>query len=472
MQAITDAKRRLLQTAAEKLGNAERVTWDETQMKQLLEDFKLLEGSLKALHEMLKAKELAEQRSALAGNQLAQCMASAFASLPDLAEQSANFADTMQRKHELVSPSVAFFVEQTAQTPLEHFMQDRIPQLKRRIAEHKNLEIDLSSYSRRVKAITDRPDGGVNNPELPKLKEKLRQVEEQYKQFHDALLNELVQLEEDKVEVLRPLFNSVLAAEGERQRLVYHELHGQIHLAGARPMMREVEEIVNQGGPERDSLLKRQPSRRTVAVPTFKGLFKGSGGGNNPPPPPPPPPQQQAFSTPIVVKHLSNPPPPPPQPSAPVSVSPRASSVSPRASLVSPRLSLPPSSSGLGAPAAEPSPASGLAPPLPPPVAPVFEAAAAVDSVAPSPSPTDALAAPAPAPAPTAKFQPGSVCRATYDYHGSDEGDLSFKAGDVVVMVEELSKGWWNGRLESTGQVGLFPETYVVVSPASYPGLF
>ncbi|KAH9254573.1 hypothetical protein BASA81_007330 [Batrachochytrium salamandrivorans] len=460
MQAITDAKRRLLQTAAEKLGNAERVTRDETQMKQLLEDFKLLEGSLKTLHEMLKAKELAEQRNALASNQLAQCMATAFASLPDLAEQSANFADTMQRKHELVSPSVSFFVEQTAQTPLEHFMQDRIPQLKRRIAEHKNLEIDLSSYSRRVKAITDRPDGGVNNPELVKLKEKLRQVEEQYGQFHDALLNELVQLEEDKLDVLRPLFNSVLAAEGERQRLVYHELHGQIHLAGARPMMREVEEIVNQGGPERDSLLKRQPSRRTVAVPTFKGLFKTSSGNN--PPPPPPPPAQQAFSTPIVVKHMSNPSPPQP---LPASVSPRTS-VSSRTSGLGPLPPPPLVPTALPSPTvvnAESPPASGLAPPSPPPAVPVFVVADPTEHTTPvvarSPSPAAASS-----PAVTGMFQPGTVCRATYDYHGSDEGDLSLKTGDVVVMIEELSKGWWNGRLESTGQVGLFPETYVTTA--------
>lgn len=56
---------------------------------------------------------------------------------------------------------------------------------------------------------------------------------------------------------------------------------------------------------------------------------------------------------------------------------------------------------------------------------------------------------------------------ALYDYDAEDEDELTFKAGD---HIEVLSKdpevsgddGWWVGRVNGRGKVGLFPSNYVV----------
>lgn len=52
-------------------------------------------------------------------------------------------------------------------------------------------------------------------------------------------------------------------------------------------------------------------------------------------------------------------------------------------------------------------------------------------------------------------------CVATYDYAGQAQGDLTFKIGDVIEIVQRTSdpNGWWKGKLKGTE--GVFPGTYV-----------
>ncbi len=50
---------------------------------------------------------------------------------------------------------------------------------------------------------------------------------------------------------------------------------------------------------------------------------------------------------------------------------------------------------------------------------------------------------------------------AEYDYEGGDDAQLTFKEGDVIVVLEEHDSGWWTGRLEKNGKEGYFPDTYV-----------
>ncbi|KAK3823446.1 MAG: hypothetical protein J3Q66DRAFT_437795 [Benniella sp.] len=49
--------------------------------------------------------------------------------------------------------------------------------------------------------------------------------------------------------------------------------------------------------------------------------------------------------------------------------------------------------------------------------------------------------------------------QALFDYHGENEGELSFKVGDFVSVIEYVDDDWWRGVLEK--KIGIFPRTYV-----------
>jgi len=58
-------------------------------------------------------------------------------------------------------------------------------------------------------------------------------------------------------------------------------------------------------------------------------------------------------------------------------------------------------------------------------------------------------------------------CRAMYDFNGEASGELSFKRGDLVAILNKFDMGglpspWWLGRLRS-GEQGVFPSNYVEI---------
>ncbi|KAL1918480.1 uncharacterized protein VTP21DRAFT_3140 [Calcarisporiella thermophila] len=76
----------------------------------------------------------------------------------------------------------------------------------------------------------------------------------------------------------------------------------------------------------------------------------------------------------------------------------------------------------------------------------------------PAPPPPTARSAPAPPrPAP----QKAQV-RATYDFQGESEEELSMKRGDVITVLEKIDDGWWVGEITSGGtrRAGMFPVNY------------
>ncbi|KKA27641.1 hypothetical protein TD95_001740 [Thielaviopsis punctulata] len=52
-----------------------------------------------------------------------------------------------------------------------------------------------------------------------------------------------------------------------------------------------------------------------------------------------------------------------------------------------------------------------------------------------------------------------SRVRAMYDFAPSEEGELEFKKGDIIAVLESVYKDWWRGSLR--GQTGIFPLNYV-----------
>lgn len=52
-----------------------------------------------------------------------------------------------------------------------------------------------------------------------------------------------------------------------------------------------------------------------------------------------------------------------------------------------------------------------------------------------------------------------SRVRALYDFAPSEAGELQFRKGDVIAVLESVYKDWWKGSLR--GQTGIFPLNYV-----------
>ncbi|KAM9984535.1 hypothetical protein ACTFIY_008973 [Dictyostelium cf. discoideum] len=51
--------------------------------------------------------------------------------------------------------------------------------------------------------------------------------------------------------------------------------------------------------------------------------------------------------------------------------------------------------------------------------------------------------------------------KALYDYNGENEGDLSFREGDIITILDQSDPdGWWQGSLP-TGEQGFFPSNFV-----------
>ncbi|KAK9467330.1 hypothetical protein V1512DRAFT_260952 [Lipomyces arxii] len=58
---------------------------------------------------------------------------------------------------------------------------------------------------------------------------------------------------------------------------------------------------------------------------------------------------------------------------------------------------------------------------------------------------------------------PVTRVKALYDLTASGPGELSFRKGDVIFVLEDVYHGWWRGSLH--GHVGIFPLNYVSPMP-------
>lgn len=52
-----------------------------------------------------------------------------------------------------------------------------------------------------------------------------------------------------------------------------------------------------------------------------------------------------------------------------------------------------------------------------------------------------------------------SRVRALFDFQPTEPGELQFRKGDIIAVLESVYKDWWKGSLR--GQTGIFPLNYV-----------
>ena len=76
-------------------------------------------------------------------------------------------------------------------------------------------------------------------------------------------------------------------------------------------------------------------------------------------------------------------------------------------------------------------------------------------------------------PAPSQPIPPGTTAatvsrvRALFDFQPSESGELQFRKGDIIAVLESVYKDWWKGSLR--GQTGIFPLNYVEKLPDPTP---
>ncbi|CAG8584543.1 6525_t:CDS:2 [Acaulospora morrowiae] len=52
------------------------------------------------------------------------------------------------------------------------------------------------------------------------------------------------------------------------------------------------------------------------------------------------------------------------------------------------------------------------------------------------------------------------ILMALWDFEGGDEGDLTFRKGDIIEVIEHVNEDWWKGRIQGKSEIGIFPKTY------------
>ncbi|KAI3402714.2 ABP1 [Candida oxycetoniae] len=55
----------------------------------------------------------------------------------------------------------------------------------------------------------------------------------------------------------------------------------------------------------------------------------------------------------------------------------------------------------------------------------------------------------------------GHTATAEYDYVKDEDNEIGFEEGDIIIEIDFVDEDWWSGKLEKTGEVGLFPANYV-----------
>ena len=52
-----------------------------------------------------------------------------------------------------------------------------------------------------------------------------------------------------------------------------------------------------------------------------------------------------------------------------------------------------------------------------------------------------------------------------FDFNAVEDGEVSFRKGDTITILDQSDLNWWKGMNKRTGEVGMFPANYVREKP-------
>lgn len=337
-------------------------------------------------------------------------------------------------------------------------LTDVIKIIRKQILKREHKKLDYDRHRATMKKLQDKKDKSIKDEKaMWKAENDVEAATQEYNYFNDLLKDELPKLFLLEQEFIKPLFQSFYYM----QLNIFYTLHERMQRCdiGYFDLTLDIEEAFHQKRGD----IQEQAEKLSIVK------FKSTGQRRPPKYQPKPTALLEGGNRPAGLLTQG---PASPTPSASTAATPSVlGNASPGLGSATPGLSSPPPSAAstkLGfhqrtQSVENPPPpysAGPTSPPLASPKSASLAAAAAAKSKPPPPKPKPSRLSAVPA---------AETVTALYDYSAQAEGDLSFRAGDVIEIVSRTQNEneWWVGKLQ--GKQGQFPGQYMnrpVFSPA------
>ena len=271
-KSFNNIKRRLVQTVAEGIAGAERVSKDEVEIRKLLREFHNFENQIRTLQDQIRHWRNMTMKWLDRVSFLSQSFEDFF-TLAEEDDELKSLSSCLAVSHlqikKVVSKSIMRILEIHGLEPLQNILDQDIAHIKSLIARHKNLEIDISSYTRRLK-------GGEDN--FQKLKLKLENTRNDYNLLHDELLTQLRNLQKDKFTFVKPIFLTLAACQFKLMQVMSDDYDKQFQPGYEQAkivesMFEEINDLISAGGPRDPSNISQSRSRKgSLTQPFSPGL--------------------------------------------------------------------------------------------------------------------------------------------------------------------------------------------------------